>query len=202
MREDGIENFIFEIIEECPKELLNEKEIYWINKLNTLENGYNMGKIENMQHKVPAIVVKQIQQELINSQLSSTELANKYDVSHTWISLVNQGKMWYDKDLVYPLRPVIYNTKKEHYCIDCGMPISRGAKRCVKCAQKRNSGLSKINKTSREELKNLIRTIPFTQIGNKFDVSDNTIRKWCKKFNLPSKSSEINSYSDEEWGKI
>ena len=55
---------------------------------------------------------------------------------------------------------------------------------------------------SREELKNLIRNKPFTQIGKQFGVSDNTIRKWCDKFNLPKKKTEIQNYSEEEWSKI
>jgi len=44
--------------------------------------------------------------------------------------------------------------------------------------------------------------MPFTQIGLKFNVTDNGIRKWCKKYNLPAKRSEIKNYSDEEWEKI
>lgn len=48
MREDGLENFKFEVIEECPKELLNEKEVYWINEYNSLETGYNMNVLENL----------------------------------------------------------------------------------------------------------------------------------------------------------
>ncbi|MBR3746662.1 MAG: GIY-YIG nuclease family protein [Selenomonadaceae bacterium] len=39
----GWENFTAEIIEECPVELLNEREIFWIAKLNTkVPNGYNL----------------------------------------------------------------------------------------------------------------------------------------------------------------
>lgn len=39
----GVENFIFEIIEECSVELLDERERYWILTLNTLTpNGYNI----------------------------------------------------------------------------------------------------------------------------------------------------------------
>ena len=40
---------------------------------------------------------------------------------------------------------------------------------------------------TREELKNLIRTESFVKIGEKFAVTDNAIRKWCDKFNLPKK---------------
>lgn len=55
---------------------------------------------------------------------------------------------------------------------------------------------------NREILKELIRTLPFVQIGKKYKVSDNAIRKWCVKMNLPKTKSEINSYSDEEWNLI
>ncbi len=37
----GVENFDFEIIEECNIEELDEKEQYYINKYDTKENGYN-----------------------------------------------------------------------------------------------------------------------------------------------------------------
>jgi uncharacterized protein YjcR len=48
----------------------------------------------------------------------------------------------------------------------------------------------------------LIRTIPFTKIGEKFGISDNAIRKWCDSYNLPRKSTEIKKYTDEEWELI
>ena len=37
----GKENFSFEIIEECTIEQLNQRETYWINHFNSIENGYN-----------------------------------------------------------------------------------------------------------------------------------------------------------------
>jgi len=55
---------------------------------------------------------------------------------------------------------------------------------------------------TREELKKLIRIMPFTQIGQKFNVSDNAIRKWCDRYNLPRKSSEIKKISNDEWANI
>lgn len=42
MRKYGIEHFHIEEIEKVEDDKLNEKEIYWIKKLNTIENGYNM----------------------------------------------------------------------------------------------------------------------------------------------------------------
>ena len=52
---------------------------------------------------------------------------------------------------------------------------------------------------SRSELKDMIRTSSFVSIGKQFNVSDNTIRKWCDKYNLPRKSGDIKKYSQEEW---
>ena len=44
MNHYGIENFSAEEIEQCPKEMLDEREIYWISfyKSDNKENGYNM----------------------------------------------------------------------------------------------------------------------------------------------------------------
>ena len=41
MRKYGIDNFTFEIIEECSQDELKEREIYWIKELDTYKNGYN-----------------------------------------------------------------------------------------------------------------------------------------------------------------
>lgn len=38
----GIDNFIFEILEECNSKDLNKQEIYWISYYDTYKNGYNM----------------------------------------------------------------------------------------------------------------------------------------------------------------
>ena len=55
---------------------------------------------------------------------------------------------------------------------------------------------------SREELKALIRITPFLTIGKKYGVCDNAIRKWCKAYNLPYKSSVIRKITDDEWANL
>ena len=87
----------------------------------------------------------------------------------------------------------------KYFCQDCGVQISNGAIRCMKCAAKTQQT---VNRPSREELKQMIRTMPFTHIGKKFGVDDNSIRKWCRAVNLPSKKTEINNYTNEEWAQI
>ena len=42
MRKYGKDDFIFEIIERCPQDIINEREKYWIDFYNGVEYGYNM----------------------------------------------------------------------------------------------------------------------------------------------------------------
>ena len=85
--------------------------------------------------------------------------------------------------------------EKESFCLDCGKVIYPGSIRCNQC----EANARKANHISRDELKLLIRTTPFTQIGKKYGVSDNAIRKWCDNYNLPRKVSDIKKISDEDW---
>ena len=91
---------------------------------------------------------------------------------------------------------------KKYYCIDCNKEISKGSSRCVNCYPK--SLIKPIEElpVTREELKNLIRTQSFLEVGRMYNVTDNAIRKWCDKFNLPRKKSDIKKYSDDAWSKI
>lgn len=93
-------------------------------------------------------------------------------------------------------------TTRKNYCIDCHKPISSMALRCRECECKNRVISIEQLPITREELKKLIRTIPFTKIGEQYGVTDNAIRKWCDKFNLPRKVSEIKLYSDKEWENI
>lgn len=86
-----------------------------------------------------------------------------------------------------------------NFCIDCGKPIGATATRCVDCYKKH---IHPLDIPTKEELKELIRTVPFTKIGEKYGRTDNAIRKWCDYYNLPRKKADINKISDEDWLKL
>lgn len=90
-------------------------------------------------------------------------------------------------------------TAKLNYCVDCRCQIDSAAIRCPACAAKARRVCER---PSREELKRLIRTTPFTQIGKQFGVGDNSVRKWCDSVGLPRTKQVINTYSDKEWENL
>lgn len=87
----------------------------------------------------------------------------------------------------------------KNYCVDCGCEIKLSSERCVSCYNKNRRIVERPN---REELKNLIRTTPFTQIAKKYGVTDNAVRKWCEQEKLPRKSSDIKKIAEEVWKDI
>ena len=99
-----------------------------------------------------------------------------------------------------------HRSDKFNNCDICGRRINYKQKRCKECAEKYghyNTGKYKKDlPVTREELKNLIRNKPFRQIGIDFKISDNGIRKWCKRYNLPFKAYEIKKIPDSDWEKI
>lgn len=53
------------------------------------------------------------------------------------------------------------------------------------------------NRPSKEELWEMVINYPFTKIAERYNVSDKTIVKWCKKYKLPSSRKAINNFIKE-----
>ena len=203
IRKYGLENFSFEVIEQCSKEELDAKEKYWIAYYNSNlpDFGYNLtdGGETATHSKLTPQQVTEIINLLMNSDLSQEEIAHQYDMSQRLISAINLGQVWVKENITYPIRSKNSNHKKEKLCVDCGEKISSGAIRCLSCSKKKTR---KTDRPEREELKFLIRNKSFLQIARDYGVSDNAIRKWCDYYQLPRKKTEIKKYSDEEWNNI
>lgn len=197
IRKYGIDNFNFEIIEECKKEELNKKEKYWIKYYNSFLgfkncNGYNMTL--GGQNVVPHILtypqVEEIQNLLLTTRINQTEIGNKYGISQVSVSQINRGIIWYNEDLDYPLRKNKTTKKK---CIDCGKEIEYRSTRCKSCATKyyKITHPQISNKPSKEGLQQILfeNNGNFTKIGKLFGITDNAVRNWCKSYDLPYHSS-------------
>lgn len=103
-------------------------------------------------------------------------------------------------------KPRVYNNVKigrKDKCPLCGKDKWRRAKLCLECSRKERAKKEQLRRhqlyPNRETLKAEIRNSTFISIGNKYGVSDSAIRKLCKKYNLPYKRGDIESYSDAEW---
>lgn len=199
MRKYGINNFSFEILEECEKIELNEKERYWIAHYNSYHKGYNEtsgGDANEHSVKFNEEFIKKIQQILLTTTITYEEIHQEYHISLGRISEINTGKIWYNPQLSYPLR----SKKKIYTCKNCGKVVSQGQNRCAQCSHKEQRKVAE--RPSREELKAMIYTLSFTSIAQQYGVTDNCIRKWCDAYNLPRTKKEITKYSPLQWDEV
>lgn len=218
IRKYGLENFSFEILEECPKEELNEKEQFYVAKYcSNQENfGYNLTEGgDSISQRIKKLSDEELQKviyDLKNTTLSQIEIGQKYNISQTTVSEINRGESRYQENETYPLRNFniassqsMNETKIKKanvkICPVCGKEYKGAARTCsIKCSRTQTRKMKVIPK--RSALKYLIRNYSFEWVGRQFGVTGNTIKKYCDKANLPRTKTLINSYSDEKWKKI
>ena len=159
-------HFSFEIVEECLVEELNNKEIYYIKKFNTFNNGYNQneGGDSGNFSTLSKNNIEQIILLLQNTNLTHSQIGKQFNVSENTICGINTGYYWKDDNLDYPIRKRI---KKD-------IPKKQESKIPDK----------EILFQKLSEYKN------FSKVGRYFGVSDNAVRKWCIKLGLPSHTSD------------
>jgi recombination protein RecT len=122
IKEFGIENFKFEVIEECNKNLLHEREKYWISKLAP-EYNKNNGGLGNLGYK-PSDKTK-----ALLSEYGKTQWVNKTEAEREFIKTNNLKG-----------RPVGYkhleSTKQKLREINLGKKMSEETKRKISVANK------------------------------------------------------------------
>lgn len=122
----GLQNFVFEIIEECEIEKLKEREIFWV-KLYKSDNpryGYNGDKVDEIENemthseevcqairnskigelnyisKLTWEKVKEIRERYKEDNISQDQLAKEFEVSRSAILHVLLNNTWVDKDYI------------------------------------------------------------------------------------------------------
>ncbi len=83
------------------------------------------------------------------------------------------------------------NCRVFYYCSNCGKPVSHKGLLCKRCAALERMKKYPTKCPSKDILLELISNYSFVQIGKQYGVSDNTVRKWCKKYNLPYRYNDI-----------
>jgi hypothetical protein len=71
--------------------------------------------------------------------------------------------------------------KKRYFCEKCNIETKGNSNICFECSFVIRR---KVERPSKEQLELLIKNNSFVSIGKKYKVSDNTIRKWCKFYNI------------------
>lgn len=67
--------------------------------------------------------------------------------------------------------------KVKKYCPDCGKPINMYSNKCPLCSAKSRR---RVQRPSREILLQELENSNYTELGKKYGVTDNAIRKWLK----------------------
>lgn len=95
IRKYGVNNFSFEIVEECKQEQLSEREIYWIDYFHSFGNGYNL---TTGGEGVPATNIKEAQ-KLWDDGLSVKEISTMMHCKqHTIIRILESYDNYNSKE--------------------------------------------------------------------------------------------------------
>lgn len=73
-------------------------------------------------------------------------------------------------------------SKDINLCMDCNIEVKKDSSRCNQCSAKKRFLDASKDRPSYTELINELKETNYTQVGKKYGVSDNTIRKWIKKY--------------------
>lgn len=103
-RKIGTKCFKFEILEQCAKDMLDEREQYYINYYKAANNKYGYNNSSTSHQTLSEAIVNQIVDALQNRALGIGEIAYICGVTISSVTRINQGTRRISGDYQYPLR--------------------------------------------------------------------------------------------------
>jgi len=170
------------------------KELYQ----TVVNSGYKQVVLYKNGKKFRKYVHQLVAQSFISNPRGLTEINHKdYDKSNNnyhnleWCThLENIIDLQNKKTGVYKDS---HNRSRTHKCVDCGKDITYLATRCIVCSNKKTKHNHKNSSNLSKE--SIIIALSkhngnFTRASKEFGMTDNALRKWCKKYGLPTHSKE------------
>lgn len=201
IRKYGLENFTFEVVEECIPEDLNQKEIDYIALYESYppskDKGYNQtpgGSRGIFEKKISYDQLLEIIDLLKNTQIPKKEIAFKYSVTEQAISAFNLGVERCLEGIDYPIRKKIIKKIAPNYCPICGKEIWKESNFCMHCSSK-NKRIPPPPK--KQLLKDLYQLRTNIKVAKKYKVSTVLIKKWKEEYNLSASRKDIDNLYEE-----
>lgn len=138
--------------------------------------------------------------ERINNNISKEDrISNIYKQYN--LNSVNNSKEIMDFINEEHMISMDYYKTKISNCLYCEREFVKRTNNQKYCSHECSINFNRLNsnKPSRDILKYEIRNDTFTNIGKKYNLSDNAIRCWCDSYGLPRKLKDIKNISDEDW---
>ncbi len=89
--------------------------------------------------------------------------------------------------------------KIKYFCEKCGKESAGYKKLCFSCAM---IDRRKVERPSKEVLEREVLEFPILQLGKKYNVEDNTVRKWCKLYGISPSPYGNGYWQKKKAGKI
>jgi prophage antirepressor-like protein/transposase-like protein/predicted GIY-YIG superfamily endonuclease len=175
------------ILEKQPKNSINQgkSDIYENKTLQSTE----LKQPNDTESKKESPSLEKLKKDFEELKFCS-RVAYKYNVSpntiRNWINKLENSKQT-DTKLEKVLEEKSKETKNldKKLCPDCKIPIFYRSKRCNDCSNKNKIKIKSVelNRPSLEQLKNDLKELKsMVQVGIKYKVSDNAVRKWIKNY--------------------
>lgn len=157
---------------------------------HSLTNNYRGKNVKGRRHNIPEAYI--LTPEEIEIHNKAKRIKRKLHLSS-----ISQAI-----ELIKNNDPIINDIDKKEYrkCIFCGNNITNNKNLKYCSSECYNKDQSKNIPIKQEFINNLINyNVNFTKIGKIYNVTDNTIKKWCRKYELPQIKEDIITYLNNNY---